>query len=154
MTNEEVATILLRIAALMELRDDNWSRVQAYRNAAEMIQDLSVPLAGIYQTGGPVALRDLPGIGSAISQRISEILDTGTCRYYEDLKAEIPETTLDLLLVEGVGIKTAQILFRQFKITNLADFASFVRGGGLQSVMRLGEKSQARIRTSLFGLVE
>ena len=85
---------------------------------------------------------------------ISELLDSGTCRFYEELKAEIPETTLDLLRVEGVGIKTAQILFRQFKITNLEDFASFVRGGGLQSVARLGEKSQARIRASLLGLVE
>jgi hypothetical protein len=41
------------------------------------------------------------------------------------------------------------VLYQQFKLTNLDDFAMFVAGGGLESVPRLGEKAQARIRASL-----
>jgi DNA polymerase (family 10) len=149
MSNEEVASVFRRLADLMELRDDNPFKLRAYRHAAEVIEELTTPLSEIAETGGAAALRELPGVGAAISGKIIEILKTGTCRAYEELKSEIPETTLDLLKVEGVGMKTAQILYRQFKITSLADFASFARGGGLASVPRLGEKAQARIAASL-----
>lgn len=46
-------------------------------------------------------------------------------------------------------MKTLQILYSQFQITNLEDFAKFVAGGGLGSVQRLGERAQERIRASL-----
>lgn len=153
MTNEEVAAIFRRLADLMELRDDNPFRLRAYRNAAEVLEDLNTPLAEIVEVSGAAALRDLPGIGSAISGKIIEIIETGTCRAYEEIKREIPESVLDLLRVEGIGMKTAQILFRQFKITSLDDLAKFVRGGGLQSVPHLGDKAQSRIAASVFKLV-
>ena len=154
MTNEETAIILRRIADLMELYDEGFFKLRSYRNAAEVIEDLPTPLTEIIAVGGVSRLRELPSVGDAISNKIIEIIETGTCKLYEQLKADIPETVLDLLKVEGVGIKTAQILFRQFKITNLEDFARFARGGGLQSVPRLGEKTQARIAASLFSLVQ
>ncbi|HZS03937.1 MAG TPA: helix-hairpin-helix domain-containing protein [Blastocatellia bacterium] len=153
MSNEEIAAIFRRISDLMELREDNPFKLRAYRNAAEVIEDLQTPLSKMAADGGTAALRQLPSIGEAMSKKIIEILETGTCKAYEDLKAEIPDSVLDLLRVEGVGLKTAQILYHQFRITNLEDFARFTRGGGLQSVPRLGEKAQARIRSSLEQLV-
>lgn len=149
MTNQEIATIFRRIAELMELREDNPFKIRSYRAAAEMIEELPTPLAEMAAEGGAARLRELPGVGEAISKKIIEMLETGTCQLYEELKAEIPETVLDLAQVEGIGQKTAQILYRQFKITNLDDLAKFVEGGGLASVPRLGEKAQARIRASL-----
>ncbi len=154
MTNEEIAIILRRIADLMELHDEGFFKLRSYRNAAEVIEDLPTPLTDIIAVGGVSRLRELPSVGDAISHKIIEIIETGTCKLYEQLKADIPETVLDLMKVEGVGIKTTQILFRQFKITNLEDFASFARGGGLQSVPRLGEKTQARISASLESLLQ
>jgi hypothetical protein len=46
-------------------------------------------------------------------------------------------------------LKTLQLLYQRFRITNLDDFAKFVEGGGLSSIPRLGEKTQDRIRASL-----
>jgi DNA polymerase (family 10) len=149
MSNQEIAAIFHRIAALMEFRDDNPFKIRSYRGAAEVIEDTSTPLAEMAAEGGAARLRELPGVGEAISKKIIEILETGTCEFYEELKAEIPETVLDLARVEGIGQKTAQLLYHQFKLANLDDFAKFVEGGGLQSVPRLGEKAQARIRASL-----
>lgn len=149
MSNPEIAAIFHRIADLMEFRDGNPFKIRSYRTAAEVIEDTSTPLPQMVAEGGTARLRELPGIGDAISKKIVEILATGTCQLYEELKTEIPETVLDLARVEGIGLKTAQLLYGQFKLTNLEDFAKFVGGGGLQSVPRLGEKSQARIRASL-----
>lgn len=149
MTNGEIANVFRRLADLMELRDDNAFKLRAYRNAADLIEDFQTPLADLVAQGGAARLRELPGIGEAISQKIIDLLDTGTFKAYEEIKREIPETVLDLLKVEGVGMKLAQLLYRQFQITNLPDFAKFVAGGGLNSVPRLGEKGQQRIRASL-----
>lgn len=153
LSNQEIAEVFNRLAALMELRDDNAFKIRAYRNAAEVIEDFHTPLAELAAAGGAARLRELPGIGAAISQKIIDLLETGTFEAYEEIKREIPEGVLDLLKVDGVGMKLAQLLYRQFQITNLEDFAKFVAGGGLNSVPRLGEKGQQRIRASLQALL-
>jgi DNA polymerase (family 10) len=149
MTNQEIADVFRRLADLMELGEDNPFKIRAYRAAAETIEDTTTPLSVMVSEGGVARLMELPGVGAAISGKIVELLETGTFKTYEEIKAKIPETTLDLLSVEGVGLKTLQMLYQRFQITNLHDFAKFVEGGGLSSVPRLGEKTQDRIRSSL-----
>jgi DNA polymerase (family X) len=149
MDNHEIAAVFRRLADLMELGEDNPFKIRAYRTAAETIEDTTPPLAEMASEGGVARLRELPGVGEAISRKIVELLETGSFKAYEEIKAKIPETTLDLLKVEGVGLKTLQLLYQRFQITNLDDFAKFVEGGGLHSVPHLGEKTQDRIRASL-----
>lgn len=148
-TNHEIAVVFRRLADLLELRDENPFKVRSYRTAAETIEETSTPLVELSAAGGEAKLRELPGIGEAISKKIVDLLETGTFKLYEEVKAEIPETVLDLLKVEGLGLKTVQLLFRQFHLTNLEDFAKFVEGGGLNRVPRLSEKAKIRISTSL-----
>jgi DNA polymerase (family X) len=149
MTNREIASIFGRIADLMELQKGDSFKIRSYRGASELIAELSTPLSEMAAKGGAAELRKLPGVGEAISKKIIDILDTGTTKAYEDLKAEIPETLLDLLRIDGIGMKTVDILYHQFHISNLDDFKKFVDGGGLLSVPRLGEKTRARIQKSL-----
>jgi DNA polymerase (family 10) len=149
MTNQEIAAVFFRLADLLELRGENPFKIRSYRTAAETISDTTTQLEELAAEGGAGRLRELPGIGEAISKKIMELFETGTFKLYEEIKAEIPETVLDLLAVEGIGIKTLQTLYHQFHLTNLDDFSKFVEGGGLDSVPRLSEKSQARIRASL-----
>ena len=153
MTNLELAIIFRRLADLMELRDENVFKLRSYRNAADVIEDHPTPLADLYAAGGVAALQTLPGIGTAISQKIADLLTGGTFKAYEEIKRTIPETTLDLLCVEGVGMKTAKTLYGQFQITNLADFAKFIAGGGLDCVPHLGERSQEKMRASVAALL-
>lgn len=149
MTNQQIADIFRRLANLMDLRGDNFFKIRSYQSAAETIEDWPQPLAEIFAENGAAGLRELPGIGEAISKKIADLLTIGTFKAYEEIKAEIPESTLDLLKVDGVGIKTLRIFYHQFCLTNLDDFAKFVAGGGLESVPGMGEKTQARIRESL-----
>jgi DNA polymerase (family X) len=149
MTNQEIAAVFRRLADLLELRDENPFKIRSYRAAAETIEALAASIVELAAAGGPAKLRDLPGIGDAISKKIIELLETGTFKLYEEVKAEIPETVLDLLKIDGIGIKTVQLLHRQFQVANLEDFAKFVEGGGLDRVPRLSEKSQSRIKASL-----
>jgi DNA polymerase (family 10) len=154
MDNHEIAAVFRRLADLMELGEDNPFKIRAYRTAADTIEDTAMPLADMVSEGGAARLRELSGVGEAISRKIVELLETGTFKAYEEIKANIPETTLDLLKVDGVGLKTLQLLYQRFQITNLDDFAKFVEGGGLGSVPHIGEKTQYRIRASLKELID
>ncbi|HYN84194.1 MAG TPA: helix-hairpin-helix domain-containing protein [Pyrinomonadaceae bacterium] len=149
MDNEEIARRFERLAVLMELRGDDPFRVRSYRNAAEIIETWPTPLKRIAGEEGLKGLQTLPGVGKAISAKIVELLSTGTFEAWEKLTAETPETVLDLLRVEGVGMKTAATLHQQFKISSLADLRRFVDGGGLDLVDGVGEKSAERIASSV-----
>lgn len=153
MTNPEIANVFRRLANLLELAEENFFKVRSYQTAADTIEDWPQPLAEIVAAQGAAGLRELPGIGEAISKKIFDLLATGSFKAYDEIRARIPESTLDLLKVDGVGIKTLKIFYHQFCLTNLEDFAKFVAGGGLNSVPGLGEKLQARIRASLANLL-
>ena len=152
MTNKEVAVILYKIAGLMEFNDENPFKVRSYHMAAETADSLSKPFSELVDEGGVERLKELPGIGDAISQKILEILSTGTCEYFEELKKVTPETVLDLTRVDAIGPKMAHLLYQQFHISSLTELASFAEAGGLATVPRLGPKMQERIRASLHKL--
>ena len=149
MRNGEIARRLVRLATLLEIRGDDKFRVRSYRNAAEMIETWPVPLERIAAEEGVKGLQALPGVGKAISAKVVELLQRGTFEAWERLTAETPATVLDLLEVEGVGLRTAATLYQQFKISSLEDLRQFVEGGGLEMVDGVGEKTAERIRRSV-----
>ena len=149
MSNEEIARRFGQLALLMEIRGEDKFRVRSYRNAAEMIETWPTPVERIAREEGVKGLQTIPGVGKAISAKIVELLGRGTFEAWERLTAETPASVLDLLEVEGVGLKTASTLYRQFKISSLEDLRKFVEGGGLELVDGVGEKSAERIRRSV-----
>jgi DNA polymerase (family X) len=149
MTNEEIARRFARLATLLEIRGDDKFRVRSYRNAAEMIETWPTPLARIAAAEGVKGLQALPGVGKAISAKVVELLERGAFEAWERLTTETPATVLDLLEVEGIGVKTAATLYQQFKVSSLEDLRQFVEGGGLEMVDGVGEKTAERISASV-----
>src|ERR671932_2859179 len=145
MTNEELARRFERLALLMEIRGDDRFRVRSYRNAAETMETWPTPVERIAREEGQKGLQTLPGVGKAISGKIVELLGRGTFDAWERLKEETPETVLDLLEVEGVGVRTASALYQKFKISSLRDLRQLVEGGGLDLLDGVGEKTPGRI---------
>lgn len=149
MTNDEIARRFERLALLLEIRGEDKFRVRSYRNASEMIETWPTPVERIAREEGARGLQTIPGVGKAISAKIVELVERGTFDAWERLTAETPATVLDLLDVDGVGIKTASTLYQQFKISSREDLRQFVEGGGLELVDGVGEKSAERIRRSV-----
>src|SRR5256885_9117609 len=154
MTNGEIARRFERLALLMEIRGDDKFRVRSYRNAAEMIETWPTPVAAIAREEGVKGLQTIPGVGKAISGKIVELLERGTFEAWERLTAETPATVLDLLEVEGVGMKTASTLYRQVKISSLEDLRKFVEGGGLEMGDGVGGEPAERNAASVNNLAQ
>jgi DNA polymerase (family 10) len=106
----------------------------------------------IAKQDGAKGLQAIPGVGRAISAKIAEIVDTGTFSAWTKLTAETPLSVLDLLKVDGIGMKTAANLHQKFKISSLNDLRQFAEGGGLELVDGISEKSAARIINSVSNL--
>src|SRR5918999_5277449 len=148
MTNEQIARRFNRMASLMEVRGEDSFRIRSYRMAAEAIETWPTPMKEIAAEGGVAGLQEIPGVGKAIAGKIIELLEKGTFEAWERLTAETPETVLDLLELEGVGLKTAAALYQQFKVSSLEDLRAFADGGGLDLLDNVGEKTAERIRAS------
>lgn len=154
MENEEIARRFERFALLLELRGEDFYRIRSYRNAAEIINDWPTPLRVIAAEDGLRGLQAIPGVGKAISGKVMELLARGSFEAWDRVTAETPASALNLLQVDGIGIKTAAALHQQFKISSLKDLAQFVAGGGLELVDGVGEKTAERIADSLRELLQ
>jgi len=75
--NHEVATRLREIADLLKSQQANPFRVNAYRHAADTLDNLGQDVAGLMQSEGIEGLVALPGIGEGIARSIYEYIATG-----------------------------------------------------------------------------
>jgi len=142
LTNSEIAQRLREIRALMEFAGEPFFKFMAYERAAETIEN-APPLAGLIADG---SLTALPGVGKTIAGRIATLAHSGSDPYLDELRARYPSTLLEVLAVQGVGMKTAQQLFERLGVASLADLERALDEGALASMPRLGAKSIENIR--------
>ncbi|HWH80149.1 MAG TPA: hypothetical protein VNT76_22375, partial [Candidatus Binatus sp.] len=83
MTKSEIAAVLEEIGTLLELKGENPFKTRAYANAARTLEQLSEPLDKLISEE---RLGEIKGIGSALQQKITELVTTGRLGYYEELK--------------------------------------------------------------------
>ena len=86
MKNSEVARVFQDIADLLELKKDNIFKIRAYQRVARSIEQL--PL-GVEQLVREYRLKEIPGVGEAITKKITELVASGHLEYYDKLKAEL-----------------------------------------------------------------
>lgn len=86
MTNAEIARVFTDIAALLKVKKENVFKIRAYETAAGYI--LEWP-ASVEQLATEGRLGEIPGVGEAISKKITELVTSGRLEYYEKLKAEL-----------------------------------------------------------------
>ncbi|MGE5637346.1 MAG: DNA polymerase III, partial [Chloroflexota bacterium] len=69
MKNSEIARILRNIAVLLDM-DEVPFKPRAYEKAALSIESLEEDVEKIYKEGGIKALKQIPGVGESIAEKI------------------------------------------------------------------------------------
>lgn len=146
MTNDLVAQIFRGIAELLEIKGDNPFRIRAYLRAADSVESLQKDVSGLIAQG---ALKEIPGIGEDLASKIKEIVETGRCRHYEELKKAVPEGVVQMLEIPSVGPKTARLFYEKLKVRSLADLKKAARGGRLLALEGIKQKTADNILKGL-----
>jgi DNA polymerase (family 10) len=141
MKNKEVAYLLYEIADILEIQAVKF-KPQAYRRAAQNIESLGEAIEDIHKNG---KLRDISGVGEAISKKVGEFLDEGRLKYLENLREEVPEGVLTLLEIPGLGPKKVSLLYNEVGILNIEELKSACENHALEKVPGLGAKTEANI---------
>ena len=145
MKNRLVAKILYEVADLLELEGVEF-KPRAYRRAAQAVESCPIPIEDLVAQG---RLPELPGVGKSIAQKIEEIVRTGKLALHEELKAKLPVDLYALTQVEGVGPKTAKLLYEALGVRTLTDLERVVREGKIREIKGLGPKIEEKILRGL-----
>jgi len=140
--NLELSRIFEQIARILKIKGENPFKIRAYEKIALVLENLPIDIETIYQQGG---LNNIPGVGSAIAQKIEEFLTTGKLEYYEKLKETIPSGVIELLDISEVGSKTAKLLYEQLGVDNIEKLEKAVKGHQIKDLPGMGEKTETNI---------
>ncbi len=146
LSNADAAGQFRLLADLLSIQGESPFRVEAYRRAAESIEQLGESLVVVRQRG---ELTAIPGVGKEIAQKIEDLLDTGAIPQLQRLETEIPAGVATLLAVPGVGPKRARTLFTELGIDSLDALRAALDEHKLDTVAGLGPGFAKRVAAAL-----
>ncbi len=157
MTNREISAVFSAIGSLLQIRGDDAFRARIYDRAADIIENFPLELAAApseqdtsgYNEKAVAQLRSTPGIGKAIEDKTVEMLETGRCKYYDDLTAEMGTEILELLELRGIGVKTVGRFYQELGVRNLEDLQALLESGKMRGMKGIGKKTLQMIAESL-----
>jgi DNA polymerase (family 10) len=142
MDTRQVVEILETIAQLLELQDENPFKIRAYRNGARALESLPGDLRALIDQG---TLGEVPGIGPALEEKITQLVTTGTMDYYEGLRKEVPAGVLEMLSIPSFGPKKAHAVWKELGVTSLEELRKAAEENRLAGLKGFGEKTQKKI---------
>jgi len=142
MNNRQLADTFTLIADLLEIKGEIIYKTLAYRKAADSLTSLGRDASEYWKEDN---LKDIPGVGKAIAEKIDELLSTGNLEFLEKLKAEIPPGLADWLPVPGMGPKKIALIWKELGITELSELEKAAKEGKLRDLPGMGEKSEQQI---------
>jgi DNA polymerase (family 10) len=128
------------------LSGENPFKTRAYANAARTIEALTGSLAALV---AEKRLGEIKGIGAALEQKITELVETGKLRYYEELKASIPPGLIALLEIPGLGPKKIQALRKELGVDSVEKLEAACRAGQVAELEGFGAKTQTNLLEGL-----
>jgi DNA polymerase (family 10) len=149
--NAEVVDLLQLIGDLMELRGDEAFKVRAYREAARQL-DLAAEDVDMLAREG--RLTGIKGVGPSIARTIKEYLETGRSTVLEQLRADVPESLIEMLGLRHFGPARIARVYRTLGVQTLDELEAAARDGRLEAVPGFGRKTVETLLSSIQRLRE
>ncbi|HCE06880.1 MAG TPA: DNA polymerase/3'-5' exonuclease PolX [Verrucomicrobiales bacterium] len=146
MDKDAVAEVLKEIGILLELKGENPFKTRAYVNGARTLEGLTEPLETLIQEE---RLGEVKGIGKALVEKITELVETGELEYYNTLKASIPPGLIEMLDVQGMGPKKVKALHDKLGIESIEALEAACEAGQVAELDGFGKKSEEKILESI-----
>ena len=142
MDKDAVAAVLKEIGVFLELKGENPFKTRAYINGARIIEGLTEPLETLIEEE---RLGDIKGIGGALVEKITELVETGELEYYDELKSSIPPGLIEMLDITGMGPKKVKAVHEKLGIKTIKQLESACKKGKVAELDGFGKKSEEKI---------
>lgn len=149
LNNHQIAEFFTKVADLMRLLGENHFKIRAYRRAADTIKGLPRDIYLDHEAG---TLKKISGIGKAIAEKISEIIETGRLEYLERLQAKVPAGVAEMMKVPDVGPKSAMTIYNRLGIQSIQELEVAAEMGRLRTIKGFGAKTEQRILAGIQAL--
>jgi DNA polymerase (family 10) len=142
MDKATIADVLEKIATLLELKDENPFKIRAYTNAARSLETWG---GNIGDLRDEETLEKIPGIGKAIAAKIKELVETGSLKFFDDLRAEFPADILELFSLPGLGAKKIKALHGKLQVSSIAQLQEACVAGRVAELPGFGKTTQEKL---------
>ncbi len=146
LSKDQIADIFESIAQMLELKGENVFKIRAYLNAARALETYTGDLTTAV---GENKLDEIPGIGKAIADKITEMVATGQLGFYERLKAEFPPGIFEMFELQGIGPKKIKALWEKLGITTIPELEAGCKDGRVAALSGFGKKTADNILASI-----
>jgi DNA polymerase (family 10) len=146
MKNKELADLFNRMADILEFKSENPFKISAYRKASRIMGDLTQDIEEIAESG---KLKEVPGIGEGMAQKIVEYLKTGKVTKFEEVRKGISDELIAIMDIPGMGPKTLAMLHKEKGINNLSQLEKALEDGSLLGLFGIGEKKVENIKRGI-----
>ena len=148
MDKAKIAEVLEQIATLLELKGENPFKIRAYTNAGRSVETFGGNLADLQNIE---TLEKIPGIGKAIAAKIKELAETGSLKFYDELRAEFPAGILELFSLPGLGAKKIKALYEQLQVSSIAQLQAACDADQVANLPGFGKTTQTKLCQAIAG---
>ena len=142
LTNGDLARIFHDIGDMLEVKGELRFKTVAYHRAADAIGRSPIDLVAAYRSGDAPKI---PGVGAAISDKITELVTTGRMGYYDKLIAEVPPTLVELLRIPGLGPRTVRQIWVELGIVSIDGLRAAAEQGRIRTLKGLSDRTETLI---------
>lgn len=147
MENQEIAAVFEEISNLMKILQDDpkWQfKAAAYDRAKRAIEGYSERLEDIARDPQR-KLTEIPGIGEDLAKKITELVETGQCKYHQEQLRKVPRSLLDLLQLQTVGPQKVRLFKEKLGITTVDGLEKAAKEGKLRALPGMSVKSEENV---------
>jgi DNA polymerase (family 10) len=146
MKNKELADLFEKMADILEFKGENPFKISAYRKASRIMGDLTQDIEEIAEQG---ELKNIPGIGEGMAQKIVEYLKTGKVSKFEEVRKGVSDELIAIMDIPGMGPKTLSMLHKEKGISNFSQLEKALEDGSLMGLFGIGEKKIENIKRGI-----
>ena len=143
--NRAVAERLREAAALLRAQDASPYRSNAYRAAADAVEQCPRDVAAIYSAEGVKGLDAIPKVGLGIAAAIAEMIANGRWSQLDRLRGGAEPMAL-LQTVPGIGEHLAREIHERLRVDTLEDLEVAACEGRLAALPGVGPRRASAIR--------
>ena len=135
LSNAEIADRLASLAQLLSAQKENPYKVKAYQRAAAKLRNMSASIHELVQDDAD--LTQYEGIGDAIASAIREIVQTGSLRKLESLRAQASPAVASINDYPRLDPKRVQRVYKKLGISSVEALREKLESGEIEQALGL-----------------